>query len=856
MTLEIAGTIRPSLLFLSEHVGTLNPTEIGHLGAVARRLLTFALSIAPDDRGLLVVAIAAVNKTTIAEPAASISLLRECITPEHLQSIGHRTLRFLADGVTTLALLDPAYVRDLYLAALRHQDTSQEATSMNDSQIFGMTSHRQQDYKGGLYALGRHYPEFLRRAPETAVVTLLGVLDLFAQEHHHTSTHSLPVVLGEVQATLVPDQSYSWDGMLIYEHDLPITMVSALQKRLQTLADEDNGQAIQYLFNHLATAPVPGIVWRRLLTAGTLQPDTLGRHLRSLAWDPTILTSKDTTRIAGTFLHTIHPILDTVDRERIEQAILALPTGAPYETHNRDRLLGCLDAAYIVTNAARAVIVTLTATGGAPPNVGEDEGAWGFLPAAPILTDGMHALITPIKAFAQQTGPPEAAAIEAVFPLLQALHEAITTPTEPLTIKFATEAASELMEAANKIAHSDTLTNQQCAQLLPIILFGVTDPSPEPSKDDDQETPVSGWSPALRISAAEAITLLARFSAACTSEVQAAIRRLSTDPVCAVRSQIASRTRYLYQTAPELFWELLEHIAAEEPNPTILLQAAQTLYHVPVAHAARAATLASQIFNRTPSTAEPSKVRDACIHVFCEFDLYASDEISRHTLEGLVKDPTMYANDVQRIILDLSVKITVSEVAVRTRAFTLLQHSLTTIKAAMQDIILANKGTTPWPSEVQAQYGGLLRCADEIAQRLHFAAEAFKDESQEPTFLPAAVFYEHSKPILTDLADIGHPHIAHNVLEALVHFIRTDPAGVLILAGKVVGSGSKYGYQYEPMAETLITDMVGQYLAEYRHFLRESSDCHAALMDILDTFVRVGWPRAHQLTYRLSEIYR
>jgi len=34
------------------------------------------------------------------------------------------------------------------------------------------------------------------------------------------------------------------------------------------------------------------------------------------------------------------------------------------------------------------------------------------------------------------------------------------------------------------------------------------------------------------------------------------------------------------------------------------------------------------------------------------------------------------------------------------------------------------------------------------------------------------------------------------------------------------------------------------------------ADCHAALMGILESFVRVGWPDPHQLTYRLSEIYR
>jgi hypothetical protein len=101
-----------------------------------------------------------------------------------------------------------------------------------------------------------------------------------------------------------------------------------------------------------------------------------------------------------------------------------------------------------------------------------------------------------------------------------------------------------------------------------------------------------------------------------------------------------------------------------------------------------------------------------------------------------------------------------------------------------------------------------------------------------------------------------HADIPHSLVEMLSLFIPADPPGVLVLAGEVVSTGSKYGYQYEQLAEGLIVQMVERYLAEYRPILREHSECHQALMVILDVFVRVGWPSAHRLTYRLGEIYR
>jgi hypothetical protein len=68
-----------------------------------------------------------------------------------------------------------------------------------------------------------------------------------------------------------------------------------------------------------------------------------------------------------------------------------------------------------------------------------------------------------------------------------------------------------------------------------------------------------------------------------------------------------------------------------------------------------------------------------------------------------------------------------------------------------------------------------------------------------------------------------HPHTAHSVIETLVYFAPVDPVGILLLIGEVVKASSAQGYHYE---------------------------------QLLDVFVRVGWPRAHQLTYRLNEIYR
>jgi len=581
--------------------------------------------------------------------------------------------------------------------------------------------------------------------------------------------------------------------------------------------------------------------------------------LRSLAWDHTILTSTDTTRLAGTFAQAIHPTLDTADRERIEHAILAVGTSGRAGTHDRDRLLGCLDQAHLASEAAREQATIMAQQGGPPSNADDDAGIhWGTLHAAPRPTHALTGLLEPIRTFVaqHQNGVPDTAAIVSILPRMQELHDAVTSPREAVTTEVETEATTQLMRACAAIARSADLTNEQGEQLIPFVLRAATHASPEHNDEEDQTQPVTGWSDAPRISAAESIILLARYAACCTTDVQTAIQCLSTDPVRVVRVQIASHLGCLYQTAQDLLWELLDYDAATEPNPTVLVHALQTLRQLPVTHAARTAALTEQILNRTTTDVNRNDVRDASIHVFVALHLHANDHTSTTVIERLVIDPSAHAHDVQRLILDLSGAFTTTDQPIRQAAFALTHRALTNIISAICAIESANIGLATWPPAVQEQYGGLLRCADTVAQRLFFASGAFQNPNNDRTFLPPDVFYQHAKPLIVLLADIGHPHIAHYVLDTLKFFIAVDPPGVLLLVGDVVRTGSKYGYQYEQLAEDLMVEIVQRYFAEYRLILREHRECHAALMDVLDVFVRVGWPRAHQLTCQLSGIYR
>ena len=272
--------------------------------------------------------------------------------------------------VKFLASADPEFVGDLYSAGFEFHDESAEKTSMNDSQIFGMSSNRRQDYALGLYILAEYFPSFLAEAPSIAVDSLLKITASWVAEEHSTKEQTVAVRLDNIETLLVPDYSSIWGNGPGYHHEEPFQMLRSFQSYLEKLVDETQ---IRKIVETIARAQPPALLWRILLTAGTQKPSTVGRAIRSLSWDLSILSEQDTTELAGRFLTAICPLLTPLERTHVEEVILKIPQGAPAErvtiaNRVRDRLFGCLDISLLVTAEGRAHSAKLQAAGGPPVN--------------------------------------------------------------------------------------------------------------------------------------------------------------------------------------------------------------------------------------------------------------------------------------------------------------------------------------------------------------------------------------------------------------------------------------------------------------------------------------------------------
>src|SRR5207253_2731228 len=91
------------------------------------------------------------------------------------------------------------------------------------------------------------------------------------------------------------------------------------------------------------------------------------------------------------------------------------------------------------------------------------------------------------------------------------------------------------------------------------------DPLPDPPHDSRFDD-FPSWSPATRIEATEGLVSLARHLDCATRDLLEAIQRLSRDLVPAVRFPVARNIQTLYRTAPEVMWQIIEHMSHEEPS--------------------------------------------------------------------------------------------------------------------------------------------------------------------------------------------------------------------------------------------------------------------------------------------------
>ncbi len=867
--LPVLLSARVLLSRLVEQLESLTEEQCCFAGQAARRLLAQAWKTPVWDPLLRRLLLEAVCRTYGSDPSAARASVRRCLEYGHLSMYGDEELLALAEEIPRLAARDPELLAEIYSVAFSYEETSEEATYINRSQLLALRSTRRQDYESALDRLAEQYPAFLREAPLVAVRTLIAVLDA-SDPPSQEEISSFDFLNARASIRIRLDRTYL--PHIPYEWPTPLgKMLSSFSIYLgQITANPQRGEELQAVLALLGEANLHGVLWRRVVMEGVNNSTTFGYMLRQLTWTLPLMSSPEVHEAITDLIASLFTSLDVTERERVEQTICSVPTAFPQDRRTfgeyiRDRLVRRLPLEALVTEKVRQLAAALAPGDDADPlfletawcsEAHEESGKEPF---------GEDQRVTHRFIQAHMRSAPTLEECEGIIPHLRSLFAHLESGAsegqgetdQHLSVWRDLSGACQLIAGCHEVTCSSELGTFVCAVLLRAA--SLPWPSATPGGDEAfDKSPAYGGEP--RECAAIGLTWLARHQDCTSLTILEAICQLSGDRVATVRYLIAFHARQIYRSAPETMWQVLEERAHDDPSNGVLQGVLDSLKAVAWREPDQASQLAQKIFEHTPQGAGAIEVRKDCAELFAALYLYRNHALSGTLIFTLIEHSEQAVEEVWQVLAVARKTLTYGAIEspdeeheqVRQRGWDLLRRTVSCIQEALGRVDALEE------EERREQRQALYRLANTLGSDLyHASGAADANLHREPERLLAEKrrFLAEAEPLLDELSTFGMPSLGHSLAQTLAFLVPANPARVLPLFSQVVLRVAERGYSYEPSAVDLVVRVVERYLAEYREVLQQDAHALRLIIEVVDHFVDAGWPAAWQLVYRLDTAF-
>lgn len=418
-----------------------------------------------------------------------------------------------------------------------------------------------------------------------------------------------------------------------------------------------------------------------------------------------------------------------------------------------------------------------------------------------------------------------------------------------------------------------------------ILLRAASDPIPltteaDSGAEDNMDT--WGW-PSPRSDSAEGLPFVVCRLRNLDRPMTKALRTLAKDPSRIVRYELAGSLFALHQSAPQLMWELIDHMIDHESKYRVLDELLTSLGRL-LSHKMDALPRIQRIAKRVSQHA-PKKhnIHEHLVSCFLFRFLRTGDTTCWDHVANLIRhcDDETNANSLAHQLHSCRKGrwLTAGDAIVsdteadehRMRAWRYFRELLS---SAQQKLSFAREQWKLLHAEhpidesrketVQSQINVLGRIVDGIAGQLYFGSGAFsrkQQDNEDHLSVPQMRrFWNESADLFESLANELHPHTAKHVIEAMYHLMAADPHRTFLCAAKAIETSNAWGFLQESLVVDDIVRLIQRLLSDHSDVLRPSiagySECLEALLRVLDLFVDAGWAKARQLTHRLEEIYR
>jgi hypothetical protein len=877
-----------------EEAGETN-TKLGllALNRAAVMMLDRFMQMEPRDPWMVGRTIANVMDLFWINPGESATAIRKLITPREVREKGAEQGHWIARKLPLIFDVDPELAADIYRAFFGYEEKSEEKTSMSGSRILALTSNKRQDYGHTRWQLAQDFPSYLAKDFDRCSSLVAFLVNYYIESEGKARGTDQVVVyrLGDVEHTVIVDYSSIWDGSSV--RDEVQNIADTYFRKLEEMGRSGNAAekviaAATQLLSEAKYVYTP----RQILKLAKATPAVMMPVVYPLMVSESALLSYDLSSEIGEALKVGFASLSESQRLHVERAINRLPEGATGDVaeakgHIRDRLLGCLPKELISLQESTARLDALAVKGGAPENRERHSGGVWVSPYSPL--DRMRERGIPVD---EPQNVKMRTDGEELWKFAQRFTNSVPKLSDVAQVEHAIpRLRDELRSAAKRGVHSAVMDSAE-AQLIAacaagakckemdctspqgliikeILIAGLKSPQPEPREGENEafdRAPAWG-APIQRIEAAAGLgTLLGNES--CLDDVLFEnVRKALVDPVPAVRFQVVIRLLPLHSQHLDELWEILRELARSERSTGVLGSAMYSVIN-PLAgrYRAEVVELIQTILSRNDLPNEGGDAVESCYRTAAGLYIWQGDARAYALISPIVEGDAFSPERAGKCLMDIRGTLTfasdvpkATDAEIRRRSFELVD---TIAHSALARVEVLIQGVTPAEREAkwQNEFQDLARLIDYIGNQLFFSSGAFdgtnSDSAKSLDESVRRTFWQESQNVMSTLAKVAIPSVAHHLIETLESFIPFAPADVFHEIANVVKSAKNWGYQYESLAVDLLVKVTERYLAEERMTLLQDVQCREELIDILEAFVIAGWPSARRLSYRLEEIFR
>jgi hypothetical protein len=783
-------------------------------------------------------------------------------------------------GLKHIVDADPLTAATVVNSIFEYEETSKAKTEIGSSTIMPFTSDRRQDFELARYTLQREYPYFLQKAPLQALsAAIAAVQHQVLREHSSalTSAASFNYVYDGTAGSYTSDLSEIWDQG--YRNEISLTLLDTC---FRELIGENGSRALpsDVVIETVVRVAKFAVVWRHVFSPFLGVDNELLSAILPMLEIPEFLAAAEVTRSIGGYLEKLYGTSPPSGPEkvRIENAILALgrlsKSVSRYETtqHTRDRLLARIPLAQLTTQSGRDLRKDSERDEQDLDNEPYVRSQFGQLnlsneqflemrgvdtknPRSQALLRAVEPLRTFSGGFVNSTPTDE----EAQNILADLKSAWIVLRSDDDNSEIAQNAAGIIAACAAAISKNEHITSmEEISSLCREILLSLSSHiQPEVRPDDKFDHP--GWgAPLTRIEVAEGIMSFgAQFPN--DADIIATIRTLASDPVPAVRFQIAIRLGMFLKSRSDLFREVMNQMIQNERTAGVLGGLTQTINRIAYLDPDLATALIRSVIElpHYPEVIERFG-QEFLLVTLLQLDVFRGNENASALLGDIVQNPEKNIGAMIRLAHHVRQVAEIENISAdnRTRA---LEWLLRLVVSCNQSLNVIDERT-----DQQDYFLNLLKCLETIVfqimilldvdPNLHQGGETLNE-------LERQAYYEQLEPILSELI-IGArnnlritPPTALNLLKIFTRCLSYSPRKILRMAVIAVAAGARYGFNNDYMAISEFVEFAEVFLADYRDLLRDA-EAATQFADLLDVFMRAGWPQAIQMVMTLDEAMR